>query len=244
MDLAGHTVLVTGATSGIGRALAERFFHGGSEVIVCGRRENLLKEFEATHPGVHVRACDVAIAAERVSLAEWVTREFPALDVVVNNAGIQRRVDLTEPEPWDSTHQEITINLESHMHLCMLLIPQLRKQQKSAIVNITSGLAYVPIARVPVYCATKAALHSFTLSLRHQLAKTPIEVIEIAPPAVNTDLGGPGLHTFGVPLDEFIDAAVAQLQQGKTEIGYGFSEEASRASGQEREQIFARMNQD
>lgn len=243
MDLAGHTVLVTGATSGIGRALAERFFHAGSEVIVCGRRENLLNEFEATHPGAHVRACDVAVAAERISLAEWVTREYPALDVVVNNAGIQRRVDLMEPESWDSTRHEITINFEAHVHLCMLLIPHLRKQQNAAIINITSGLAYVPIARVPVYCATKAALHSFTLSLRHQLAKSPIEVIEIAPPAVNTDLGGPGLHTFGVPLDEFVDAAVSQLQEGKTEIGYGFSEEASRASGQEREQIFARMNQ-
>jgi len=128
--------------------------------------------------------------------------------------------------------------------LVAALAPAMAERGHGAIVNITSGLAYVPMARVPVYCATKAALHSFTLSLRHQLAKTPIEVIEIAPPAVNTDLGGPGLHTFGVPLDEFVDAAVAQLQQGKTEIGYGFSEEASRASGEERQQIFARMNQD
>jgi uncharacterized oxidoreductase len=96
---------------------------------------------------------------------------------------------------------------------------------------------------VPVYCATKAAFHSFTLSLRHQLAKTPIEVVEIAPPAVNTDLGGPGLHTHGVPLDEFVDAVVSQLQQGSTDVSYGFSEQTSHASRAEREQIFARMNQ-
>ncbi|HEY5095922.1 MAG TPA: SDR family NAD(P)-dependent oxidoreductase [Candidatus Eremiobacteraceae bacterium] len=243
MDLAGHTVLVTGGTSGIGQALADRFFHGGSRVIVCGRRENRLNEFIAEHPGAHTRACDVAVASERVALAEWAIREHPKLDVVVNNAGIQRHIDFTQIEPWDSTHQEIITNFEAQVHLCMLLIPHLRTQRKPAIINITSGLAFVPLASAPVYSATKAAFHSFTLSLRHQLAKTPIEVIEIAPPAVNTDLGGPGLHTHGVPLDEFVDAAVAQLKEGKTEISYGFSEQVSGASRSEREQIFARMNQ-
>jgi uncharacterized oxidoreductase len=243
MDLAGHTVLVTGGSSGIGLALAERFMHGGSEVIVCGRREDKLTAVKDKHPNMHTRACDVAIPKERVSLVERVVREFPGLDVLVNNAGIQRRVALAQPEPWDATHQEIAINFEAQVHLCTLLIPHLTTQQHPAIVNVTSGLAFVPLTTVPVYSATKAAFHSFTLSLRHQLAKTPIEVIEIAPPAVNTDLGGPGLHTHGVALDEFVDAAVTQLLAGSTEISYGFSEQASRASRAELDQIFVRMNQ-
>ena len=243
MDLAGHTVLVTGGTSGIGLALAERFMLDGSEVIVCGRNEDKLSAVKAKHPNMHARACDVAIAAERVSLAERIVREFPRLDVLVNNAGVQRRVALTQPEPWDETHQEIAINFEAQVHLSMLMIPHLRTQARPAIVNVTSGLAFVPRTTVPVYCATKAAFHSFTLSLRHQLANTPIEVVEIAPPAVDTDLGGPGLHTHGVPLDEFVDAAIHQLQAGSTEICYGFSEQTSRASRAELDQILVRMNQ-
>jgi uncharacterized oxidoreductase len=243
MDLAAHTVLVTGGTSGIGLALAERFMLGGSEVIVCGRSEDKLHAVKSKHANMHTRMCDVAVAAERVALVERVVREFPRLDMLVNNAGIQRRVALTQPEPWDATHQEIAINFEAQVHMSMLLIPHLRTQAHPAIVNVTSGLAFVPLTTVPVYSATKAAFHSFTLSLRHQLAKTPIEVIEIAPPAVNTDLGGPGLHTHGAPLDEFVDAAIKQLLAGSTEISYGFSEQASRASRAELDQILVRMNQ-
>jgi uncharacterized oxidoreductase len=243
MDLAGHTVFVTGGSSGIGLALAERFMLGGSEVIVCGRDEDKLSAVKSKHPKMHTRACDVAVAAERVSLVERIVREFPRLDVLVNNAGIQRRVTLALPEPWEVTHREIAINFEAQVHLSMLLIPHLRTHTRASIVNVTSGLAFVPLAAVPVYSATKAAFHSFTLSLRHQLAKTPIEVIEIAPPAVNTDLGGPGLHTHGVPLDEFADAAIKQLVAGGTEISYGFSEQASRASRAELDQMLVRMNQ-
>jgi uncharacterized oxidoreductase len=115
-------------------------------------------------------------------------------------------------------------------------------EERSAIVNVTSGLAFVPLAGVPVYCATKAALHSFTLSLRRQLSNTPIEVIEIIPPAVDTDLGGPGLHKFGVPVDSFADAVMTRLENGDLEIPYGFAEEASRASRKELDAIFERMN--
>jgi uncharacterized oxidoreductase len=243
MDLGAHTVLVTGGSSGIGLAIAERFMLAGSEVIVCGRREDKLNDVKSKHSNMHARVCDVAVAKERASLVERVVREFPQLDVLVNNAGIQRRVALAQPEPWDATHQEIAINFEAQVHLSMLLIPHLRTQSHPAIVNVTSGLAFVPMAAVPIYSATKAAFHSFTLSLRHQLAKTPIEVVEIAPPAVNTDLGGPGLHTHGVALDEFIDAAIMQLLAGSTEISYGFSEQASRASRAELDQILVRMNQ-
>jgi uncharacterized oxidoreductase len=121
-------------------------------------------------------------------------------------------------------------------------MPHLLARGHAAIVMVTSGLAFVPLAGTPVYCATKAALHSFTLSLRHQLRETTVEVIEVIPPAVDTDLGGPGLHTFGVNVDEFADAVMARVRSGANEIPYGFSEEASRATREQREAIFARLN--
>jgi len=243
MELAGNTVLVTGGASGIGLALAERFLRAGSEVIICGRREAKLREAQKAHPQLATRVCDVAEESERRALLEWAVGEHPGLNVLVNNAGIQRYPQLTQPEEWERSRQEIAINIEAPFHLSTLFVPHLLKQPRSAILNVTSGLAFVPMARAPIYSATKAALHSFTLSLRHQLAGTPVEVIEIIPPAVNTDLGGPGLHTFGVPLDEFADAVVAGLQAGEVEIPYGFAAQSSRASREELDAIFQRMNQ-
>ena len=242
VDLGGSTILITGGASGIGLALAERFLRAGSEVIVCGRREAKLREAQARHPQLDVRVCDLAEAREREALFRWAVAEFPRLNVLVNNAGIQRRVHLASPEEWDETGQEIAINLEAPIHLSRLFIPHLLAQKRPFIVNVTSGLAFAPLAGVPIYCATKAALRSFTLSLRHQLASTPIQVVEIVPPAVNTDLGGPGLHTFGVPVEEFADAVIARLREGDLEIPYGFSVQASRASREELEALFARMN--
>ncbi|HEX8274020.1 MAG TPA: SDR family NAD(P)-dependent oxidoreductase [Longimicrobiaceae bacterium] len=242
MELSQRTVLVTGGASGIGLAIAERFLRAGSEVVVCGRREDRLREARDRHPALRTRVADVASETDRAELFDWATREFPALDVLVNNAGIQRRFRLAEPEPWSETRQEIAINLEAPVHLTQLFLPQLLRQPRAAIVNVTSGLAFVPMAIAPVYCATKAALHSFTLSLRHQLAGTPVEVIEVIPPAVNTDLGGPGLHTFGAPLDEFADSVMERMGRGDLEIPYGTSERSSRASRAELDEIFARMN--
>ena len=242
MDLSGNTVLITGGASGIGYAFAERFLKAGSEVIICGRREDKLREAKEKHPRLNTYVCDVAEASERVKLFEWASGEFPALNVLVNNAGIQRRVALTESEEWEQTRKEIAINFEAPVHLSRLFMPHLEKQNRSAIINISSGLSFVTLANVPVYSATKAALHSFTLSLRHQLSGTPIEVIEVAPPAVNTDLGGVGLHTFGVDVNEFADAVFERLAAGEREIAYGTAEKASRASREELDQIFEFMN--
>src|SRR5882672_6486482 len=250
MDVSSNTILITGGASGIGLALAERFLNAGSQVIICGRREDKLKEAQTKHPGLHIRACDVAKVAERVALLQWVRREFPALNVLVNNAGIQRRIELpsiggAQPmsnDVWVQTQEEIAINFEAPIHLATLFVPHLLQQQRPAIMNVTSGLAFAPLVAAPVYSATKAALRSFTLSLRHQLAKTPIRVVEIIPPAVNTDLGGPGLHDFGVPLDEFADAVFERLKKGDLEIAYGYAEMASRASREELNAAFERMN--
>ena len=242
MELSGHTVLVTGGASGIGNALALRFVREGSAVVVCGRRADKLREAQSEQPALTTIVCDVSRAENRVDLVETVLRDHPALDVLVNNAGIQRRVDLTKSEAWDDTHEELAINLEAQIHLCMLLIPHLLKQAQPAIINVTSALAMVPRAAVPVYSATKAAFHSFTLSLRSQLADTPLRVIEVAPPAVDTDLGGVGLHTWGVPLDEFADHVMSRLRGPDLEITYQMSERAFHGSRLERDEIFARIN--
>jgi uncharacterized oxidoreductase len=202
-----------------------------------------LREAQAKFPRLTIRRCDLAQAGERVALFHWAVAEFPRLNVLVNNAGIQRRVKLAEHEAWENTQAEIAVNLEAPIHLSRLLIPHLLTQTNPAILNVTSGLAFTPLAAVPVYSATKAALRSFTLSLRHQLAQTPIRVVEIVPPAVNTDLGGPGLHTFGVPVEEFADAVMARLRAGDAEIPYGFSAQASRASREELDELFRGMNQ-
>ena len=203
----------------------------------------MLRDMQSKHPGIDAYECDLSEPDTRVAFVDKIVREHPALDVLINNAGIQQRIDLTNNPAWEVMHREMAINLEAHIHMCTLLIPQLRKQEKPAILNVTSGLAFVPLAGVPVYCATKAAMHSFTQSLRHQLRETPIHVVEVIPPAVDTDLGGSGLHTFGVPLDEFADAAFAALRnEDHREVTYQFSSESSRASREQLDAIFERMN--
>jgi len=242
MNLSGNTILITGGTSGIGLALAERFFKAGNRVIICGRREQRLREIQLKTPELAVRACDVSREEERLSLLAWANQEFPEINVLVNNAGIQQRVNLRQPAgTWSHYREEIATNLEAVIHLAMLFIPSLALQGNAAIINVSSGLAFAPAAAMPIYSATKAAVHSFSMSLRHQLAGK-VEVIEVAPPAVNTDLGGPGLHTFGVPLDEFSDGVFDRLKQGKTEIGYGTSEKALRMSRDEIDAAFQMMN--
>lgn len=242
MNSTQNTVLITGGASGIGLALAERFLKHDNQVIICGRREEKLREAQTKHPGLLTRVCDVASEADRIALLRWVERDHPHLNVLVNNAGIQRRLDLSKGEEWKNTREELVINLEAPIHLSSLFIPHLLRQKNPTIVNVTSGLSFVPLANVPVYSATKAALHSFTLSLRHQLAKGPIGVVEIIPPAVDTDLGGVGLHTFGVPLAEFADAVWVKLAAGEAEIAYGMSEKSSQASRAGLEEMFRRLN--
>ncbi len=242
MELGGNTVLITGGASGIGLGLAERFLGAGSQVLLCGRREEKLRNAKEKHPDLAIRICDVADEAGRRALFDWAVGEFPRLNVLVNNAGIQLYGSLAGAADWDRFREEITINLEAPVHLSMLFVPHLLKQPRPAIVNVTSGLSFVPLSRAPIYSATKAALHSFTRSLRHQLASTPIEVVEIIPPAVNTDLGGVGLHTFGVALEEFLDAVLPRIESGEQEVAYGFSQQSSHASRPEIEELFQRMN--
>ncbi len=233
MNINGNTILITGGGSGIGLALAERFLREDNEVIIVGRREKKLSEAQEKYPELHIKQCDVADQKERETLFNWVTSHFPDLNVLVNNAGMQQRVNLKEENDWAQSKNELTINIDGPLHLSMLFTPFLKSKPDASIINITSGLALSPGAWVPVYSATKAALSSFTQSLRLQLENTDLSVIEVLPPAVNTDLGGVGLHTFGAPLDDFADTVFEELKEGKIEIAYGDSAKRLHASRDE-----------
>jgi uncharacterized oxidoreductase len=244
MEMKGNKVLITGGATGIGLALAQRFVSSGSAVIVCGRRADKLQEAEKTVPGLITHQSDVATPQEREKLLAWAQKNHPDVNMLVNNAGISRRFSLEEPVDWAQAGLEIAINLDAPIHLSALFVPLLKKQKNPAIVNVSSGLAFVPMAAAPVYCATKAALHSFTLSLRHQLRKSPIRVIEIIPPAVKTDIGGPGVAPFGVELDEFSDSIFAKLKTGESEVSFGTAEARRNMSRAELDEYFRQLNKD
>jgi uncharacterized oxidoreductase len=238
----GKTVLITGGGSGIGLALAERFYNLGNNVIICGRRKEKLEEVKARFPNLHIRVCDVTMEPDRQLLFDSVIDEFPELDVLVNNAGIQQRINLKGlNSDWRYYHQEIAANMEAPIHLTLLFLPHLLQKQGGTIINISSNLSIMPAAWVPIYSATKAAVHSFTMSLRLQLAETNIRIVEVLPPAVNTDLGGAGLHTFGVPVHGFADGVFAGFEKGDLEIGYAGSEKTLRASRDEVDEGSRRM---
>jgi len=243
MIIKGNTILITGGGSGIGFALASRLAKAGNNVIICGRRIEQLEEARNQCPELHFFQADISTAKGREVLFSKITEEFPETNILINNAGIQNRLPpLTEKQDWAKHSHEIATNLEAPMHLSMLFIPHLQKMKNSYIINVTSGLAFVPIHFLPTYCATKAALHSFTQTLRYQLKQTEIKVVEIAPPAVNTDLGGKGLHTNGVDLNEFADHCIKHLASGDEEFGFASSETRRAAVYEATKVLFRQMN--
>jgi len=244
MEMKGNKVLITGGATGIGLALAQRFVSAGSRVIVCGRRAEKLAEAVKKVPELIAHEADVAAPQERQRLFDWVKKNHPDTNMLVNNAGIQRRFSMEEPMDWAAAGSEIAINLDAPIHLSALFIPHLKTKTNPAIFNVTSGLSFAPFSIMPVYCATKAALHSFTLSLRHQLRKTPIRVVEIIPPAVQTDLGAAGLHTHGANLDEFSDSVFAKIKAGDLEVSFGTAETRRLASRAELDDYFRQLNKD
>jgi uncharacterized oxidoreductase len=244
MEMKGNKVLITGGATGIGLALAQRFVAAGSQVIVCGRRVEKLQEAAQKVSGLITHVSDVATPQERERLLAWVQENHSDVNTLVNNAGISRRFSVEEPVDWSQAGLEIAINLDAPIHLSALFIPHLKKQKNPAIFNVSSGLAFVPMAVAPVYCATKAALHSFTLSLRYQLRKSPIRVIEIIPPAVKTDIGGPGVPKFGVELDEFSDSIFAKIKAGELEVAFGTAEARRNMSRAELDDYFRQLNKE
>ena len=239
MNLTNNKILITGGGSGIGLALAERFAQRGNTVIVCGRRADALQEAAQRIPGGVVKVCDLSSEQERIALRDWVATEHSDLGVLVNNAGIQQWMNIGDADFYQRAKQELAINIEAPIHLSQLFLdlPKLK-----TIMNVSSGLAFSPLAKTPVYSATKAFVRSFTLSLRHLLKERGIEVIEIIPPALNTDLGGKGLHDQAPPVSAFLDAIFPQLEAGRDEVAFAFSEDRLNAWPELYKTSFARLN--
>ena len=239
MKISNNKILITGGASGIGLGLIERFVKENNTIIICGRRESLLEEISKKFPSVVTRRCDLAKAEEREALFNWISQNHNDLNVLINNAGIQQRISLSDTDFFQRAKEEIAINIEAPIHLTSLFT---NLKSLNTVINITSGLSFVPLARMPVYSASKAFFHSFTLSLRHLLKSKNIEVIEVIPPALNTDLGGKGLHNSALPVSDFIEAVFIQLKQGKTELAFGFSEAMAKAGPDDLQKAFDRMN--
>ena len=239
MKLSNNKILITGGASGIGLALTERFIKENNTVIICGRRKSVLKEVSDKFPSVITKSCDLTVAAEREELFKWISEKHNDVNVLINNAGIQQWMSISDDNFFQRAKDEIAINIEAPLHLTSLFI---NLKSLNTLINVTSGLSFVPLTKTPVYSATKAFLHSITLSLQQLLKSKNIEVIEMIPPALNTDLGGKGVHDTSPPVSGFIEAVFEQLKQGKTSLTFGFSDAVSKAGPDDLRNTFNRMN--
>ena len=216
MKTSGNTILMTGGGSGIGEALAHRFHDRGDTVIIAGRRQEALAAAAAGRDRIHTMTLDVEDAEAVEAFARKVVADFPALNVLFNNAGIMKFEDLTSRRNLADAEATLTTNILGPIRLTNALIDHLTGQSEAAIVMVTSGLAYVPLVAAPTYSATKAAIHSYTVSLRTQLAGK-VEVVELVPPGVQTDLTPGQANRPGyMPLAAFADAVAAQFAQQPT----------------------------
>jgi uncharacterized oxidoreductase len=215
MNPTGNTILITGGGSGIGRGLAEAFHKQGNQVVIAGRRQSVLDETTRANPGMKSLTLDIEHSAAIQSFAQEVAAGFPSLNVLIHNAGIMRTEDWTADPPQleqalSTAESILTTNLLGPLRLTAALLPTLKKQPRATIMTVSSGLAFLPLAMTPTYCATKAAIHSFTQSLRFQLRDTNIEVLELAPPYVQTELNGPqqAADPRAMPLADYIAETV------------------------------------
>ncbi len=228
MKLANRTILITGGSAGIGLAFALKFVELGNQVIVTGRRQAVLDQVKAKHPKLHTIQSDVANPDQIAALAASVKAEFPKLDVLVNNAGISHYRNLKTPAvDLNELMLEMNINVGGVLRMTSAFIDILTAN-KGTLINISSGLAFVPLPCLPIYCATKAAIHSYTQSLRFQLEDSGVEIIEIMPPAVKTDMTADLSEGDGITLittDELVKGSFASLRAGALEVHPGQSKQ-------------------
>ncbi len=215
MHMSGNTILITGGGSGIGQALAKAFHDLGNHVIIAGRRQEQLDETAAGNPGMHAIPFDVEDAASIPAFAAQLSKDYPALNTVIHNAGIMLYEDLKSGSSLPDAEKIIGINLLGPIRLTAALMPHLLQQPRAAILTVSSGLAFAPLNLNPTYCATKAAIHSWTQSLRYQLQDTPIQVIELAPPYVQTELTGERQKNDpnAMPLADYIAETMKLLRE-------------------------------
>lgn len=215
MKIADNTILITGGGSGIGRALAEAFHKAGNRVIISGRRQAVLDEVTVANPGMASMVMDATDAAGIRAFAEALVKAHPTLNAVINNAGIMRPEDIAAaPDYLDTAEETIATNLLAPIRLTAALLPHFLKQPAATVLTVSSGLAFVPMVLTPTYSATKSAIHAYSIALREQLKATPVEVIEIVPPYVQTTLMGEGQASDerAMPLDAFISEVMDILE--------------------------------
>jgi uncharacterized oxidoreductase len=221
MNITGNTILITGGGSGIGRGLAEALHARGNRIIITGRRKSALAEVAAANPGMAFAPLDIADRAAVRAFAAQVVKDHPALNIVINNAGVMKAEDLKAGTfDFDTVEETITTNLLGPIRLTAALLDHLRRQPAATVMTVSSGLAFIPLAATPTYSATKAAIHSWSQSLRRQLADTSIEVLELAPPAVATNLmPGHAENPNSMPLADYIAEVIGLIERGDTPRG-------------------------
>ena len=253
MRMKSNTIFITGGSSGIGKGLAEAFHKLGNQVIIAGRREDRMLGICDANPGMKYWFLDVTDRASIQTVAGEVMEQFPELNCVINNAGLQKAHNFVGDVPLNDAEmlEEIQANLVGAIRVAAAFASHLSKAKEAVLLNVSSGLAFVPIARYPVYCATKAAVHSFTLSLRHQLNGMGVKVIELIPPFVKTELGGERkyveVHQRGgpppMPLDQFISEAMSELAGDADEVAIGDAKKMLGATSLDTvKKVFAGMN--
>jgi uncharacterized oxidoreductase len=214
MEITANTILITGGGSGIGRGLAEAFHKEGNQVIIAGRRKQMLDDTVAANPGMKSRVLDIESSQVIPRFTAELTSGFPELNVVIHNAGVMRPEELQKGALADA-EATIATNLLGPIRLTAALLPHLLQQRRATIMTVSSGLAFLPMALTPTYCATKAAIHSYTQSLRYQLQGTSVEVLELIPPYVQTELMGPHMASDpnAMPLNDFITETMNILKR-------------------------------